>query len=75
VTLECFLIMIETTVTLNVPELNILMAAMNSLSLADEKRLAEDYGSVPALYNKLYGAWEQCDGPQTDTRRILEGSY
>jgi len=67
--------MYETPVILNVSELNILMAAMNSLTLADEKRLAEEYGSVSALYNKIYSAWEQCDGSRAGTQQMVEASY
>jgi hypothetical protein len=40
-------------------EMNILMAAMNSLSIGDEERLNKEYGSVSALYNKIYSVWER----------------
>ena len=39
-------------------ELNILMASLNSLDLTEELTLAQTYGSVSALYNKLYSEWE-----------------
>jgi hypothetical protein len=52
--------MTDTQVILNDAEVNILLFAMNNLTLADEKRLAEEYGSVPALYNKLYSLMGVC---------------
>ncbi len=67
--------MYETDLTLNISELNILLAAMNRLTIADEKWLEEEYGSSPALYNKIYSALELLDGPQTVTHQMSEASY
>ena len=49
----------EQSVNLLPYEMNILMAAMNSLSLRDETKLNKEYGSVSALYNKIYSVWER----------------
>ena len=49
----------EQLVNLSPHEMNILMAAMNSLFIEDEERLSKEYGSVSALYNKIYSAWER----------------
>jgi len=46
------------TMKLSDNELNILMASLNSLDLREEQKLERTYGSVSALYNKLYSEWE-----------------
>lgn len=48
----------ETTLNLNSSELNILLSALQLMDLRDEIQLAREHGSVPALYNKLYGELE-----------------
>jgi hypothetical protein len=53
--------MTEDFVRLNVQEIGILLSALQLLSTADENRIAKEYGSAPALYNKLYSVWEQMD--------------
>lgn len=52
----------EPSVNLLPYEMNIIMAALNNLSLRDERKLEEEYGSVSALYNKVYSIWEQNGG-------------
>lgn len=65
----------EDFVRLNVHELGILLSALQLIDLSEENMLAKDYGSVPALYNKLYSVWEQMDSSQTGTRYDLTPSY
>lgn len=54
----------EANVSLNVHELGVIMSALQLLENADENRIAREYGSAPALYNKLYTFWEQMDRTQ-----------
>jgi hypothetical protein len=56
--------MTETQVNLNVHEIGILLSAIQNLEIVDERHIARDYGSAPALYNKLYTLWEQMDRSQ-----------
>ena len=53
--------MTEVTVQLNVHEIGVILSALQELNLREENRIAREYGSVPALYNKLYSYWEQMD--------------
>lgn len=53
--------MTETQVNLNVHEIGIILSALQNLENIDEIHIAKDYGSVPALYNKLYTLWERMD--------------
>ena len=53
--------MTETQMNLNVHEIGILLSALQTLSVSDKKVIAKDYGSAPALYNKLYSLYEQMD--------------
>lgn len=46
-------------VNLTKEELNILICGLNALHYNEEKRLNREYGSVCALYNKLYTHWEE----------------
>ena len=67
--------MTETQVNLNVHEIGILLSALQNLENIDEIRIAKDYGSVPALYNKLYTLWEQMDSSQTGLRYDVVPSF
>jgi hypothetical protein len=53
--------MTEDFVRLNVHEVGILLSALQTLNVSDEIIIAKDYGSAPALYNKLYSIYEQMD--------------
>lgn len=57
--------MIETQINLNVHEIGVILAALENLENVDENRIAREYGSVSALYNKLYTFWEQMDRSET----------
>ena len=67
--------MTEDLVRLNVHEVGIILTALQTLSHRDENLIARDYGSVPALYNKLYSIWEQMDSSQTGLRYDLTPSF
>jgi hypothetical protein len=67
--------MTEDFVRLNVQEIGILLSALNALSMSDENRIAREYGSAPALYNKLYSVWEQMDTSQTGIRYDVVPSF
>lgn len=67
--------MTETQVNLNVHEIGILLSALQSLELSEENMIARDYGSVPALYNKLYSVMERMDTSQTGLRYDLTPSF
>ena len=66
--LDMTLKLTEDFVRLNVQEIGILISALELLSTADENRIAKEYGSAPALYNKLYSVWEQMDTSKTGIR-------
>ena len=53
--------MIETQINLNVHEIGVILAALENLENVDENRIAREYGSATALYNRLYPLWEQMD--------------
>ena len=65
----------EPSVNLLLYEMNIIMAALNNLTLRDEKKLEEEYGSVSALYNKIYSVWEQSGGKTEKYDKLLNPSY
>ena len=67
--------MTETNVNLNVHEIGVILSALQNLENADENRIAREYGSVPALYNKLYSLWEQMDTSQTGLRNDVVPSF
>lgn len=67
--------MTETTVNLNVHEVGIILSAIQNLENADEIRLAREYGSAPALYNKLYSLWERMDRSETGLRYDVVPSF
>ena len=67
--------MTETQMNLNVQEIGILLSALQNVELADEMHIARDYGSVPALYNKLYSLWERMDTSTTGLRYDLTPSF
>jgi hypothetical protein len=65
----------EVNVNLNVHEMGILLSALQNLENIDEIHIARDYGSVPALYNKLYSLWERMDTSQTGLRNDVVPSF
>lgn len=67
--------MTEAQVNLNVHEMGIILSALQNLENIDEIHIAKDYGSVPALYNKLYTHWERMDRSQTGLRYDVVPSF
>ena len=67
--------MTEAIVQLNVHEIGVILSAFQNLERADENRIAREYGSVPALYNKLYSLWEQMDSSETGIRNDVVPSF
>jgi hypothetical protein len=55
----------ELNVNLNAHEMGIILSAIQNLENVDENRIAREYGSVSALYDKLYSYWERMDTSQT----------
>jgi hypothetical protein len=67
--------MTETQVNLNVHELGVILSALQLLDIREEKLIAHEYGSVPALYNKLYTLYERMDSSQTGLRNDVVPSF
>ena len=67
--------MTETTVQLNVHEIGVILSALQELNLREENRIARDYGSVPALYNKLYTVFEQMDRSEVSLKNDVVPSF
>lgn len=67
----------DTNINLNVYEIGILLSAMQLLSFRDENIISREYGSAPALYNKLYSIYETMDTSQTGIRyeKTIEPSF
>jgi len=67
--------MTEIQVNLNVQEIGIILSANQNLENVDEIRLAREYGSASALYNKLYSCWERMDRSETGLRYDVVPSF
>ena len=67
--------MTEDFVRLNVHEIGVILSAFQLLDLSEERVIARDYGSVPALYNKLYSVYERMDSSQTGLRNDVVPSF
>lgn len=67
--------MTEDFVRLNVHEIGILLSALQTLSVSDERVIAKDYGSAPALYNKLYSYYEKMDRSKVELHYDLTPSF
>jgi len=65
----------DINVNLNVHEIGVILSALQELNLREEHRIAREYGSVPALYNKLYTLWEQMDTSETGLRNDVVPSF
>ena len=65
----------EVNVNLNVHEIGVILSALQELNLREENRIAREYGSVPALYNKLYTLWERMDRSETGLRNDVVPSF
>ena len=67
--------MTETNVQLNVQEIGVILSALQLLDIREENQIAREYGSVPALYNKLYTLYERMDSSQTGLRNDVVPSF
>ena len=67
--------MTETQVNLNIHEIGVILSALQEVNLREEIRIARDYGSVPALYNKLYSIFEGMDNSSTVLRNDVVPSF
>jgi len=67
--------MTEANVNLNVHEIGVILSALQLVNLRDENQIAREYGSVPALYNKLYTVFEQMDSSETGLRNDVVPSF
>ena len=69
--------MTEAQVSLNVHEVGVILSALQLLNVSDEKHIAREFGSVPALYNKLYTVYETMDQSELGIRNepIIEPSF
>lgn len=67
--------MTEISVNLNVHEIGSILSALQLLDLNEEKHIAHEYGSIPAIYNKLYSFYEQMDRSQIDLKNDVIPSF
>ena len=67
--------MTETQVNLNVHEVGVILSALQLLENVDENRIAREYGSTQALYDKLYEVWQSMDTSQTGLRNDVVPSF
>jgi hypothetical protein len=67
--------MTETEVKLNVHEVGVILSALQLLENVDENRIAREYGSAQALYNKLYDLWQEMDTSETGLRNDVVPSF
>jgi len=67
--------MTEDFVRLNVHEIGVILSALQLLEIREERMIAREYGSVPALYNKLYTLYEQMDSSETGIRNDVVPSF
>ena len=67
--------MTETNVNLNVHEIGIILSALQLLQNSDENRIAREYGSAMALYDKLSGIMDTMDTSQTGLRNDVVPSF
>ena len=65
----------DVSVNLNVHEVGIILSALQLLENIDENRIAKEYGSTTALYDKLYRVWETLDRSETGLRNDVVPSY
>ena len=67
--------MTETQVNLNVHEIGVILSALQHLDTREEYQIAKEYGSVPAIYNKLYSIFERMDTSSTSLRNDVVPSF
>ena len=65
----------DVEVNLNVHEIGVILSALQLLTNGDENRIAREYGSAQALYDKLHLLWEQMDTSETGLRYDVVPSF
>jgi hypothetical protein len=67
--------MTDIDVNLNVHEIGVILSALQELNIREENRIAREYGSASALYNKIYNIWEKMDTSQTKLQNDVIPSF
>ena len=62
-------------INLNVHEVGVILSALQLLETIDENRIAKEYGSTAALYERLHSIWETLDRTETGIRNDVVPSY
>ena len=67
--------MTSVDINLNVHEIGVILSALQLLQNTDENRIAKEYGSATALYERLHSVWETLDRTETGLRNDVVPSY
>ena len=65
----------DVSVNLNVHEIGVILSALQLLETIDENRIAREYGSSTALYQRLQTIWETPDQSEIGIRNDVCPSY
>jgi len=65
----------DVSVNLNVHEIGVILSALQLLETIDENRIAREYGSTTALYQRLQTIWETLDQSEIGIRNDVCPSY
>ena len=65
----------DVSVNLNVHEIGVILSALQLLETIDENRIAREYGSNTALYQRLQTIWETLDQSEIGIRNDVCPSY
>jgi len=67
--------MTNVDINLNVHEIGVILSALQLLENIDENRIAREYGSTAALYERLHSVWQTLDRSETGLRNDVVPSY
>ena len=65
----------EINVNLNVQEIGVILSALQLLENTDENRIAREYGSALALYDRLDSIYQEMDTSETGLRNDVVPSF
>jgi len=65
----------EINVNLNVQEIGVILSALQLLENTDENRIAREYGSASALYDRLDSIYQEMDTSETGLRNDVVPSF
>ena len=65
----------DVSVNLNVHEIGVILSALQLLETIDENRIAREYGSTTALYQRLQTIWETLDQSEIGIQNDVCPSY